>query len=299
MRAEELIKAYDAMRISEEKLTYVMRRKPRTVRQNAGFRRYLPAAAGVLAFMCIVCSIGIYSSRKGNVTKLPVTEVETVEESLNAAEYMQEAGLIANAEDYESLLEVMGDDYLTVSVKELEDRLLAWEAEENGRMERIVRAGAAGAGRTNTVLGMDMTSREEMELRLVTGYIVEPLYQAIQDGNAEDLGAQRIFDNEWTELRREFNNEDGSITVFRLNYGFSYEILDLEMKVSEKESYLWNVLNEVNQWFEFAELEELNALEKQDVAERMKKIVEECENESIAFEIEESQILFAKTVRGK
>ena len=189
-------------------------------------------------------------------------------------------------EDYRSLLDLKTADYRSRSVADFNMDLLEWANEDYERMERINR----------DIAWQDFSvslNSDELSFVTLTAWLsgvenakyVQSNYTGRQE---EDPGHNRYLPSKTTE-------ENGYGAWCDLFYQFSYHIADKQtLTVGERDDRISNMMNEIQDFWNRTDIEEMLSMTEDDIVSRLKAIAAEYSNADITITILEDFTGFEK-----
>lgn len=189
-------------------------------------------------------------------------------------------------EDYRSLLDLKTADYRSRSVADFNMDLLEWANEDYERMERINRDIAWQDFSVNL-------NSDELSFVTLTAWLsgvenakyVQSNYTGRQE---EDPGHNRYLPSKTTE-------ENGYGAWCDLFYQFSYHIADKQtLTVGERDDRIGNMMNEIQDFWNRTDIEEMLSMTEDDIVSRLKAIAAEYSNADITITILEDFTGFEK-----
>lgn len=211
-------------------------------------------------------------------TPLSLHEIEN-DESTQTQEPRQYP--YATQEDYRSLLALKTEDYRQMSVTDFNDMLLEWANADFDRSERIWE---------DVMRGDYQTVLSEEELAFVSRTMVFSNEENFRRIRSEQTGKPEE-DATSTGIYAFKDTGDGAWCT--LWYSFSHHIADKDkLTVGERDRCLGGVAQEITDFWEKTEIEDLLKMNENDVVRQLQEITAKYSNSLITVSIDESNIQF-------
>lgn len=212
---------------------------------------------------------------------MPLSELDAGKSEQENIQQEQESREYPNGteEDYRSLLDLKTADYQSRSVADFNMDLLEWANENYERMERI--NGDIGYQDFSVNLSSD-----ELSFVAVTTWL----------SRVENYTGQKEEDPSYNQyLPSKTTEENGYGAWCDLFYQFSYHIADKKtFTVGERDYCISNMMNEIQDFWNKTDIEEMLSMTKDDIASKLKEIAAEYSNDNITITIHEDSVGFEK-----
>lgn len=212
---------------------------------------------------------------------MPLSELDAGKSEQENIQQEQESREYPNGteEDYRSLLDLKTADYQSRSVADFNMDLLEWANENYERMERI--NGDIGYQDFSVNLSSD-----ELSFVALTTWL----------SRVENYTGQKEEDPSYNQyLPSKTTEENGYGAWCDLFYQFSYHIADKKtFTVGERDYCISNMMNEIQDFWNKTDIEEMLSMTKDDIASKLKEIAAEYSNDNITITIHEDSVGFEK-----
>ena len=208
-------------------------------------------------------------------------EQENIQQGQERREYPN-----GTEEDYRSLLDLKTADYQSRSVADFNMDLLEWANENYERMERI----NVDTAQQDFSVNLDSDELSFVALTAWLSGVENGKYvQSINTGRKEEASIYNQY------LPSKTTEENGYRAWCDLFYQFSYHIADKKaLTVGERDDRIGNMMNEILDFWNRTDMEEMLSMTEDDIVSKLKKIAAEYSNANITIIIRGDSVSFEK-----
>lgn len=192
----------------------------------------------------------------------------------------------ASQSDYESLLKLKKTDYQNMSLKDFNEAVLEWTNEDHERSERV----------SFDILYDDFTADlSEKEKSFIT-----LTFDLSQTENGEIIRSNYTGNPEkdpsmYFQLASKIDERNGFAARCDLYCGFSYHIENREtVTVGERDNRVGGMINDINEFWDEADIEVLLKMTEKDIIDKIKKMAENHSGSGIIITVDENKVGFER-----
>lgn len=190
----------------------------------------------------------------------------------------------ASKEDYESLLELMKQDYKNMSIADFDDALRNWCNEDHDRMERIGEDAARGE------YGKTLTPEEKSFVDLTYGLSGEENHRIVNNMRAGEPEKEENLRYGWSNQNFYKASYDGLAWV-NCWYAYYWYITDRDkLTVGDRDARIKGFMEEVERKLSDTDLDELLEWETEDFTALLKETAQEYSSDLLRIEAAEENV---------